>query len=86
MAIRGMSDGWSVKTRCFFVLCGIGKPVEPVEFQEVVCDADRVPFFGVLFETSEGEAIEVSKLLDLSEHGFNDMLSLCVGAPTLDRT
>ena len=28
------------------------------------------------FESSEGEAMEFSDFLDLSEHGFNDLLSL----------
>ncbi len=86
VSIGGMSGGWSVKASCGVVLCGIGQPVQPVELQEVVRNADEVPFCGNFFKTSEGEAVEAAKLFDLSEHGFNDMLSLCVGASTLDCT
>ena len=86
MSIGGTSGGWSVKTSCGGVQCGIGKPVQPVELQEVVRDAGEVPFCGDFLDSSEGEAVEASKLLDLSKHGFNDVLSLCVGASTFDRT
>ena len=37
-------------------------------------------------DSSEGEAVEASKFLDLSRHGFNDVLSLCVGASPLNGT
>ena len=57
-----------------------------IEFQEVVGDADEIPFCGDFFESSEGEAVEASKFLDLSKHGLNDVLSLCVGASPFDGT
>ena len=57
-----------------------------VELQEVVGDADEVPFCGYFLDSSEGEAVEASKFFDLSRHGINDVLSLCVGASTFDCT
>lgn len=75
VATGGMRGERNVKTRCVSLLCGIGKPVMFVELQEVVGDADKGPFCGTLINTSEGEAIEASKLLYLSKHGFNDVFS-----------
>ena len=80
----GMRGGWSATTSYGLVLCGTGKPVMPIELQEVVGDADEGPFCGDFFDASEGEAVEASKLLDLSKPGFHDVLSFCVGASPFD--
>ena len=55
-----------------------------IELQEVVGNADEIPFCGNFFDPSEGEAVDASNLLDLSEHGFDDVLSFCVGASPFD--
>ena len=57
-----------------------------IELQEVLGDADDVPFCGDFLNSTEGEAVEASKFLDLSKHGFNDVLSLCVGASPFNGT
>ena len=56
----------------------------PIEFQQVVGNADEIPFRGNFFDSSEGEAVDASNLLDLSKHGFDDVLSFCVGASPFD--
>ena len=55
-----------------------------IELQEVVGNADEIPFCGDFFDSSEGEAVDTSNLLDLSKHGFDDVLSFCVGASPFD--
>ena len=49
-----------------------------------MCDSDEVPFCGNFCESSEGEALEFSDFLDLSEDRFNDLLSLGVGASSFE--
>ena len=80
----GMRGGWSATTSCGNVLCRTGKPVMPIELQVIVGDANEGPFCGDFIDASEGEAVEASKLLDLSKHGLHDVLSLCVGASPFD--
>lgn len=80
----GMKGGKSATTNCFFVLCGTGMPVTPIELQEVVGGADEVPFCGDFFDASESEAVNASKLLDLFKHGFDNVLLFCVGALPFD--
>ena len=81
---RGMGGVWSATTRRCIVLCGTGKPIMPIELQQVVGNADEIPFCGDFFDSSEGEAVDASNLLDLSKHGFHDVLSFCVGASPFD--
>src|SRR6266545_5345821 len=50
------------------------------ELQQVVGRADEGPLAPHLLETAEGEAAEASRLLDLTEGGFDDAL-----APRVDR-
>ena len=63
---------------------GLGKPIMPIKLQEIVGDADEVPFCGDFFYSSEGETVEASKLLDLSKQVIHDVLSFCVGASPFD--